>query len=80
MRFVVLAAFFLLPVSRSLAFGEDAAPAQAVPSKSENVEIVAPVVEQATQGLFERIRGAYVRAAREGRLAQSTASKTPVKQ
>jgi hypothetical protein len=73
MKFALLAA--LLMVSVAPAFAEDGNEA-AKPSEAKTPPETVRVADEATEGLFERIRGAHLRAVQRGALAVNEASPT----
>lgn len=76
MKLMLLAIF--LPLSFARAEGEavDASKIKAEKS-SLNIESVKPLqLEEASTGLFERVRSAHVRAVQQGRLGVSSERKT----
>lgn len=69
MKFVLVASLFLAPFALAHAdSGENSAP------KAVKTEETVRLTDEASQGLFERIRGAHLRAVKQGKILAAVPS------
>jgi hypothetical protein len=81
MKFALASVFCLLAFAPGFAFAEDQAPAAQVETGKSGTDVNPPVAAEATQGLFQRVSGAYGRAVRHGNLAvRGTVETAPASQ